>query len=279
MKDKTEKDRDGTIDRLTLPLFVPGDRPERFAKAMTAGADAVIVDLEDAVAPDAKAGARAGLERALAPLAGTGPVLLRINASGTPWHAEDLAACAGLPLAGIVLPKAETGGDCLAVSKATGLPVVALVESARGLRNAEEIASASARIAFGSIDFAADLGIAHERDVLLPARFALAMAARLAGQAAPIDGVTTALREEDVIADDCRHAVAIGFGGKLLIHPAQIAAARKGFAPSEGECDWARRVLAAVEGGAAAIAVDGAMVDAPVIARARRILERAVATV
>lgn len=278
MKDKTEKDQAGAIDRVTLPLFVPGDRPERFAKAMAAGADAVIIDLEDAVAPDAKEHARAGLAAALSGLAGSVPVLLRINARGTPWHAGDLAACAGLPIAGIVLPKAESGADCVAVGAATGLPVVALVESALGLRNAEEIAVASCRIAFGSIDFAADLGIAHERDVLLPARFALAVAARLAGQAAPIDGVTTALRDEDVIAEDCRHAVAMGFGGKLIIHPAQIAAARKGFAPSEGECDWARRVLAAVEGGAAAIAVDGAMVDAPVIARARRILERAAAS-
>ncbi|WP_306029511.1 CoA ester lyase [Stappia sp. MMSF_3263] len=279
MKDKTEKDQAGAIDRITLPLFVPGDRPERFAKAMAAGADAVIVDLEDAVAPDAKERARAGLAEALAPVTGTVPVLVRINARGTPWHAGDLAACAGLPLAGLVLPKAESGADCVAVREETGLSVVALVESARGLRNAEEIAMASRRLAFGSIDFAADLGIAHERDVLLPARFALAMAARLAGQAAPIDGVTTALREEDVIADDCRHAVAMGFGGKLIIHPAQIEAARKGCAPSQGECDWARRVLSAVEGGAAAIAVDGAMVDAPVIARARRILERAAATV
>ncbi|WP_186388123.1 CoA ester lyase [Stappia sp. TSB10P1A] len=264
------------IGRITLPLFVPGDRPERFAKAVAAGADAVIVDLEDAVAPAAKEAARAGLAEALAPLLRPARVLVRVNAGGTPWHAADLAACAGIAgLAGIVLPKAETAGDCARVTDATGLPVIALIESARGLANAGEVAGASTRLAFGSIDFAADLGMAHEREVLRPARFALAMAARLAGQSGPIDGVTTALRDEEAIIGDCRHAVDMGFAGKLLIHPAQIAPARRGFAPSEAECEWAQRVLAAVEGGAAAVAVDGAMVDAPVIARARQILARA----
>ncbi|WP_186396768.1 CoA ester lyase [Stappia sp. TSB10GB4] len=264
------------IGRITLPLFVPGDRPERFAKAVAAGADAVIVDLEDAVAPVAKEAARAGLAEALAPLLRPTSMLVRVNAGGTPWHATDLAACAGIAgLAGIVLPKAETAGDCARVTDATGLPVIALIESARGLANAGEVAGASARLAFGSIDFAADLGMAHEREVLRPARFALAMAARLAGQAGPIDGVTTALKDEEAIIGDCRHAVDMGFAGKLIIHPAQIAPARRGFAPSEAECEWAQRVLAAVEGGAAAVAVDGAMVDAPVIARARQILTRA----
>lgn len=264
------------IGRITLPLFVPGDRPERFAKAVAAGADAVIVDLEDAVAPAAKEGARARLAGALAPLVGAARVLVRVNAGGTLWHAADLAACAGISgLAGIVLPKAETAGECARVADATGLPVIALIESARGLANAGEVAGASARLAFGSIDFAADLGMAHAREVLRPARFALALAARLTGQAAPIDGVTTALKDEDLISSDCRHAVDMGFAGKLIIHPAQIAPARRGFAPSEAECEWARRVLAAVDGGAAALAVDGAMVDAPVIARARQILARA----
>lgn len=264
------------IGRITLPLFVPGDRPERFAKAVAAGADAVIIDLEDAVAPAAKEAARAGLAEALAPLLRPASILVRVNAGGTPWHTADLAACAGIAgLAGIVLPKAETAGDCARVADATGLPVIALIESARGLANAGEVAGASTRLAFGSIDFAADLGMAHEREVLRPARFALAMAARLAGQAGPIDGVTTALKDEEAIIGDCRHAVDMGFAGKLIIHPAQIAPARRGFAPSEAECAWAQRVLAAVEGGAAAVAVDGAMVDAPVIARARQILARA----
>ena len=264
------------IGRITLPLFVPGDRPERFAKAVAAGADAVIVDLEDAVAPAAKEAARAGLAEALAPLLRPARVLVRVNAGGTPWHAADLAACAGIAgLAGIVLPKAETAGDCVRVTDATGLPVIALIESARGLANAGEVAGASTQLAFGSIDFAADLGMAHAREVLRPARFALALAARLAGQAGPIDGVTTALKDEEAIIGDCRHAVDMGFAGKLIIHPAQIAPARRGFAPSEAECEWAQRVLAAVEGGAAAVAVDGAMVDAPVIARARQILTRA----
>lgn len=259
------------LSRLVLPLFVPSDRPERFAKAAAAGADAVIVDLEDAVAPGAKAAARDGLAAGLAGLAGT-PVLLRINAAGTDWHAADLAAARALPLAAIVLPKAETP-DQIRTAAATGLPVIALIESARGIANAPAIAEVAARLAFGSIDYAADLGIGHTRLALAQARAALVLASRLAGIAAPIDGVTTATRDGDLVAEDCRHAVEMGFSGKLLIHPAQITPARSGFAPTGPETDWARRVIAAAAGGAA-VALDGAMIDAPVVARAQAILAR-----
>lgn len=253
------------------PLFVPGNRPERFAKAAASGADCVIIDLEDAVAPEDKAMAREAAARARPEGV---PLLVRVNAAGTPWHGEDLAALAASP-AGIILPKAEET-SALAVIRAAigpGRALVALVESARGLAAARDLARASTRLAFGSIDFAADLGCAHTREALLAARSELVLASRLAGIAAPLDGVTAAIGDDALTEADSRHAADLGFGGKLLIHPRQVAAALRGFAPSSAEVEWARSVLAA--GGAGAVAVDGMMIDAPVRIRAERILARA----
>lgn len=258
-----------------LPLFVPADRPERFAKAAAAGADAVVIDLEDAVATEAKDDARRGLGAAMSQAGAQDiPFLLRINAAGTPWHDSDLAAARQLPLAAIMLAKAESGDMVKRAVGRSGLPVIALIETAAGLALVEDIAQAAARLAFGSIDFAADLGCAHERDALLLARSRLVLAARLAGNPPPIDGVTTVIKDEAVIEDDARHAVSLGFGGKLLIHPAQVGPARRGFAPADAEVAWARRIVEAARMGGAAVAVDGAMVDAPVVARAERILRR-----
>ncbi|MCZ4351659.1 CoA ester lyase [Roseovarius aestuarii] len=260
------------IDRLNLPLFVPADRPERFAKA--AVADAVIVDMEDAVAPDARAGARANLADALKDV--NAPIVLRINAAGTEWFDADLAAAATLPLAAVMLAKAETADACAHVARTAGVPIIALVETARGISNVDEVAGASARMAFGSIDYAADLGMGHTRASLMAARSALVLAARLAGQPAPLDGVTTATRDAALIEADCRHAVEMGLGGKLIIHPAQLEPARRGFAPSNDEIAWARRVVTAAQhaNGSAAVQLDGAMIDAPVITRAQQILAR-----
>jgi citrate lyase subunit beta / citryl-CoA lyase len=260
----------------TLPLFVPGDRPKRLIKAAAAGPDAIIVDLEDSVAAENKAGAREGLSGALAEANLEGlPVLLRVNATDSEWAAGDLAAASKLPLAAIILPKAETAKDILAASRASGLPVIALVESARGLKNIFEIAEVADRVAFGSIDFAADLNIGHTREALLFARAQIVLASRCARKPAPIDGVTTEIKDGAVIASDSRYAMEQGFGGKLLIHPAQIAPARQGFIPTQAEINWAGRVLEAAASGAAAIKVDGAMVDAPVIIKARQIYLKA----
>jgi citrate lyase subunit beta/citryl-CoA lyase len=259
------------IDSQSLFLFVPADRPERFAKAMAAGADAVIIDLEDAVAPSDKAAARQGLVSAFTG-GGTCPVFIRINAIGTDWHQSDLDAVAELDVCGVLLPKADTADTVNAVRGALGgKSVIAIVETAAGLAAVNDIAAASDRLAFGSIDFAADLGCAHSRDALLLARSRIVLAARLAGQFAPIDGVTQAIRDEKEIEDDARYGVSLGFGGKLLIHPAQIAPARRGMAPSEQDLAWAMKVVAASPDGAAAV-VDGGMVDAPVLARARQII-------
>lgn len=263
------------IDTVCLPLFAPADRPERFAKAFAAGPDAVLIDLEDAVAPPDKVSARAGMKQALEAADGRLPVMVRVNAVGTPWHQDDLAAVAGLGVDAVMLPKAESARDVTAVSERTGLPVIALVESARGLRAIFEVAEAARRIAFGSIDFAADLAMAHTREALLHARSRIVLASRCAGIAAPIDGVTRAIGDEAAIVADCVYAAELGFSGKLLIHPAQIGPARTGFRPAEKEIDWARRVLTAAAAGGAAVAVDGAMVDAPVLLQARQILRKA----
>ncbi len=261
-------------DRLAV-LFVPGDRPERFAKALAAGADGVIVDLEDAVAQDLKAAARAKIA---AGWPGEGRLLLRINARATPFQADDLALARTLRLAGIVLPKAEQPADIAAV-RATlpDVPVIALIESALGLANARALAATDgvARLAFGSIDYCADLGSAHTREALLMARSELVLASRLAGLAGPVDGVTTAVADAALAQDDAAYAAQLGFNGKLCIHPNQVAPVLQGFAPSADEVAWAGRILAAMAAGAGALQVDGAMVDAPVRARAESILRRA----
>ncbi|WP_394029103.1 HpcH/HpaI aldolase/citrate lyase family protein [Xanthobacter wiegelii] len=257
----------GALD-FVVPLFVPGHRPDRFGKAAASGTDAVIIDLEDAVPPDAKAGARDALTADLAI-----PVMVRVNGMGTPWHTEDLVAVARLCPAAAVLPKAEDPAilDAVAATLGPAIPIVALIETARGLAAARAIAAhpAVVRIVFGSIDFCADLGCAHVREALLLARAELVLAARLAGGPAPVDGVTTGIDDEALIADDARHARGLGFSGKLAIHPRQIEAIRSGFLPDAAEIAWAKRILASGEG---ATAVDGAMVDEPVRIRARMIL-------
>ncbi len=263
------------IEKISLPLFVPADRPERFAKAVNARPDAVIIDLEDAVAPDNKATARDGLARVLVELSSALPLIVRINAIGTSWHDDDLRIVKQLPLAVVMLPKSESDDDIKRVAVQSEHPVIALIESAKGLENARKIAKPAARLAFGSIDYAADLAMGHTQLSLLNARSEIVLASRLANIPAPLDGVTTAINAEDILLNDCAHAVELGFGGKLLIHPAQIAPAREGFKPSQQELDWACRVLDAAQSGNAALRVDGAMVDAPVILRARQICIRA----
>lgn len=255
------------LSHFFAPLFVPANRPERFAKAAASGADAIILDLEDAVARDAKDAARAALSASFTSL----PVLVRINAVGTPWFSQDIAAIAALPaVAGVMLPKAEATSIATLAGQ-TDRAVVALIESARGLADARIVAAhpAVTRLAFGSIDYAADIGSAHTRETLLFARCEIVLASRLAGLVAPLDGVTTVIDDAGVTEAEARYARDLGFGGKLCIHPKQIAPTLAGFAPTEAEIAWARKVIASGDGAAN---VDGAMIDEPVRIRARRIL-------
>ena len=263
------------VASIALPLFVPADRPDRFDKALAAGADAVILDLEDAVAAGAKESARAALAGAHDTLSAAAcPAIVRVNAEDTPFHAADLETCRALPLRAIMVPKVEEADTVARVAAATGLPVLALIESARGLAAARAVAAAGARLVFGSIDFAADLGCAHTREALLLARLELVLASRLAGGPAPLDGVTASIKDTELVCDDAAYAVSLGFAGKLLIHPAQIAPAAAGLQPDADQLEWARRVLDASRAGGAAM-VDGAMVDAPVRLRAEQIERRA----
>lgn len=246
----------------TTYLFVPGDRPDRYGKAVASGADVVILDLEDAVAPADKDAARA----AVAAWLETHRAAVRINAPGTPWFDADaaLVAAHGVP---VVVPKAETPGVLAGFRE-----VVALVETARGVERAGELAAVPSvtRLAFGSVDLAAELGVAPEDpEPFAYARSRLVVASAAAGLAPPVDGVTTDLRDDDRLGADVRYARRMGFGGKLCVHPRQIEPVRAGFAPTEAEREWARRVVTA---GESASTVDGSMVDKPVLARARRIL-------
>lgn len=254
-------------------LFVPGNRPERFDKACAAGADAVIVDLEDAVPFADKAAAR---EAVAAWLSAEKPVLVRINGADTDWFGADLALCRMPGVAGVVLPKAEQAGDIARLRAAGATAVLPLIESAAGIDHLRAISAARGvqRLMFGSIDFQLDLGIPGEREELLFFRSQLVLASRLAGLAAPVDGVSTALDDAERLADDARHARQMGFGAKLCIHPKQVDAVNRCFTPGAHELAWAGRVLeAAARADGAAVALDGKMIDRPVILRAQAIVD------
>ena len=254
-------------------LFVPGDRPERFDKACAAGADAVIVDLEDAVAPDRKAAAQAAVA---AWLSSAKPVLLRVNGIDSEWFGDDLELCKRPGVAGIVLPKAELATSLQQLAAAhPGIAVLPLIETAHGFWNALQLAQTPGvqRLLFGSIDFQLDLGIEGDDDALLYFRSQLVLVSRLANLGAPVDGVTTALDHPQQLQAETQRARRLGFGGKLCIHPAQIAAVNLHFSPSDEEVAAARRILAAAEAAqGAAVALDGKMIDRPVILRAQRIV-------
>ena len=257
-------------------LFVPGNRPDRYAKALAAGAEAVIIDLEDAVPPEDKLAARCALRQWLSP---EHPVLIRVNGAESKFFEEDLSLCKTPGIAGVLLPKAENADDIrtLAAHCAPGTPILALIETARGFWNAHALAQAPQvrRFVFGSIDFQLDLGIEGEEEELLHFRSQLVLVSRLANLDAPVDGVTTAIDDAERIRSETRRARRLGFGGKLCIHPRQVGFVNECFAPTDEEVAWAKRIAEAAEAvHGAAVSVDGKMVDRPVIARAAAILER-----
>lgn len=258
-------------------LFVPATRPERFVKAVASGADMVVVDLEDAVPPGDKAAARS---EAAAWLAGEGAGAVRVNPVDSPHHVDDLAALAGLRgLRAVLVPMADSVDALARVHRQLGpdVDVVAQVETALGLVRAVDLASAPGvvRLAFGHLDFALDVDAAPEPEAMAYARSALVVASRAAGVAGPVDSVTTDLDDAGATQRDAAHARAFGFTGKLCIHPRQVAAVNDAMSPTDAQVAWAGRVLAA---GPGAVRVDGQMVDAPVVARAERILERSRST-
>lgn len=255
-------------------LFVPATRPERIAKAQASGAGAVIVDLEDAVAPQDKAQARDALARQRTNGRG---LLVRINAAETEWFDDDLRLCAALGVDGIVLPKAERAEQIrqAAGRLASGAIVVPIIESARGYAALSALCAEPQvpRVAFGSIDFQLDLGIEGEDEQLAYFRSGIVLASRLAGRQPPVDGVTVEIDDIERLRADALRGKRMGFGAKLCIHPRQVAPVNACFAPNADEIAWARRIVdAAAAAGNAAVAVDGKMVDRPVILKAERIL-------
>ncbi len=268
-------------------LFVPASRPERYAKALASSAGAVIIDLEDAIAPDDKPAARSQLVEAFAnvPVAHRARLLVRINAAGTPWHEDDLLVAGQLAhqgLAGVVLPKAESPDQLTHLAACVGkaCALLPMIESASGLASVDEIARSPqvARLMFGNLDFQADLGMACGPDEaeLLPVRLALVLASRRAGLATPVDGVTPGIGSSDALAQvqlDAERSRRCGFGAKLCIHPSQVALVNAALGPTVAELEWARRVVEnSASAGGGVFTLDGRMVDAPVLRLAQRTL-------
>jgi citrate lyase subunit beta/citryl-CoA lyase len=260
-------------------LFVPGNRPERFAKAFASSADAIILDLEDAVVANDKAAARENVARWMASTpAARDRTLVRVNAAGTAWFHADLELLRRTGTRVAMLPKADSAEQVALVHAALGHDgsVVPLIETARGVWDVGDIAAARGvqRLAFGTLDYMVDVGLSgDERGLAYPAA-RIAIASRAAGLASPVAGVTAVLDDEAALQADLAFARAHGFGAKLCIHPNQLAAVRAAFVPTDAELAWARRVLSAVEDGPGAIRLDGEMIDAPLIARARAIVAR-----
>lgn len=267
------------LGRARTFLFVPANRPERIAKALATGTDVVIVDLEDAVAPADKPAARLALLAWL----NANPderVVVRINAVGTAWHEDDLAACRHEGVAGVMLPKADGPEQVEHAHDGSGKPVLCIIETVFGIEALAQIARAKgcARLVFGKLDLAVELDLVPDESdpdelVFLPWRAMLVLASQRAGLPAPVDGVFTLIGDAEALNRYAVRARRHGFGGQLLIHPTQVEVAASAFTPSAQDIEWALAVQRAAQtaGGGAAV-LDGRMIDAPVIARAQRIL-------
>jgi citrate lyase beta subunit len=262
-------------------LFVPGHRPDRFAKALATGADAVVIDLEDAVPPGEKAAARAA---ALArPAAPAGVALgIRMNPLPTPEGIADLAALLQADAAPdfLMLPKVEAAEELRIVARAfagRAPALIPLIESAEGLARAGAIAAepGCAALGFGGVDLSADLGCAVAWEPLLAHRAALVVAAARSGRGV-IDVPFLSIDDETGLAEETRRVAALGFTAKLAIHPRQVATIQGVLTPTPEEVERARRILDAMEAAAGGVCVvDGKMVDVPVARAARRVLARA----
>jgi citrate lyase subunit beta/citryl-CoA lyase len=257
-------------------LFVPATRPDRIPKALASGAHAVIIDLEDAVSPRDKAGARAALSAA----AVSERALVRINAVGTDWCDDDLTAISSWSwVQGVVVPKAETESIVRFVRARlpAEIAVIALIESARAIEDINRIASAPVqRLFFGAVDYAEDIDAVRDDDVLAYPRSRLVTASRRNGLPPPVDTPTVVVDDLERVARDATTARRFGFGGKLCIHPSHVPIVNGAFSPSPEEVAWASRISGeAARSGQGVFMVDGVMIDAPLVARAQRILARA----
>ena len=281
-----QSDRFSSTTSLAISyLFVPGNRPERFPKAVGAGPDAIILDLEDAVHPQSKAAARVAIgswqegaetvscER-----------YIRLNSISSALFRQDLSWLCNMRhpqrCDGIFLPKAECPEALARVVEhllewQPGLKIIAIIETAKGLQQVESIAAVTgvARLAFGSLDFSLDIDCSQTPEAFLFARNRIVLASRTADLPAPIDGVTPAISDLAVVTKDSHYARSLGFGAKLCIHPAQLRPVQRAFLPDSRQLAWAGRVMRAVASGSHAVQVDGEMVDLPLIEHAQRLLE------
>lgn len=268
-------------------LFVPATRPERLPKALQSGADMVIADWEDAVAPADKDMARDGLLQACASLSNAqcARLMVRINAADTEWHAQDVRVLAQLVnqygVAGVVLSKSDSAAVIESIVQVAGKDcvVMPLIESVAGLDAVNELVKAPqvVRLAFGHLDFQVDAGMqcGMEEEELLAVRTALTLASRRGKLAQPVDGVTVNTSDADRIVRDTQRAQRQGFGAKLCIHPFQVQHVNAVFAPTTEAVERAKKVQAAMEVAKGGVCVlDGCMVDAPVLHLAQQTLQR-----
>lgn len=265
-------------------LFAPGDEPEIMRKAAASEADVVVFDLEDAVAPADKAAAREAVRDVLDDAAAEPERCVRVNPVGTSAATDLEAVLEGTRPDSVMLPKTESAADVRTVERlleesGADLPVLSLIESAPGVLRADEIAAADATdaVLFGAEDLAADVGATRtsEGTEVLYARERTVLAASAAGVDA-IDTVYTDFTDADGLRDETAFAARLGYDGKIAIHPAQVPVINDAFTPSDDDVEWANRVLDARDRTDAGVfEVDGEMIDAPLIAQAERILERA----
>jgi len=254
-------------------LFAPASDERRLGKALASAADAVVADMEDAVAPSEKAQAREVVSRLR-------PSIVRVNGAGTRWFEDDLALVAKLELDTLMLPKATP--EAVVALGREGPPVIAVIETALGLRLAFETASHERVVALmlGAADLGAEVGFEPRTDglELLYPRAKLVFDSAAAGIRPPFDVVHLTLDDVEGLEASARFARSLGFGGKACIHPAQIDVVNRVFAPDDEDIRWAERVVDAFEraqsAGEGVTALDGLMVDRPVVERARRIIGR-----
>lgn len=255
-------------------LFLPASNPRAIEKARGLPADMIILDLEDAVKPDDKASARSAAVEAVQTGFGGRPAAIRVNMQDSPWYTDDVAAVAGSGADYVILPKAETSGQVEKLGAMAEMPVLAMIETARGVLAAAAIAPATAGLIAGTNDLAADLAIppGSGRSGLAHSLQMVVLAARAAGVAA-FDGVYNRLEDDAGLAGQCREGRAFGFDGKSLIHPSQIETANRLFGPAEADIETAGRLIAAATGGAERF--EGRMIEAMHVDQARALLARA----
>lgn len=265
-------------------LFVPGDDTRKFEKAATSPADAFILDLEDAVLPENKHVARQSVVEFARTYAGRAELLVRVNGTSSAWCRDDLAALEGVRVGAIMLPKASV--ESLAALPVTGHPVVALLETARGVEEALAVADDTrvVRLMLGSADLAAELGVPlsdGEGEMSYP-RARIAMASAAASLEGPIDVVHLGVADAQGLEASTLRGKALGFTGKACIHPAQIGVVNWAFTPSDDDVLRARRVVGAYAdaqaGGANVTSLDGRLIDLPVVLQAHRTIALAGAT-